>query len=71
MPEARVSRRAGRGKSASPVRRGESGPRSCVALSPTLPARKEYYVIESANPEVMGLDGAARSQVEYLYELAG
>src|SRR5690349_24682479 len=39
MPEARVSRRAGRGNSASPVRRGESGPRSCVAFSPTLPAR--------------------------------
>jgi hypothetical protein len=37
----------------------------------TVAARKEYYVIESANPEVMGLDGAARSQVEYLYELAG
>ena len=34
-------------------------------------APDEYYVIESANPEVMGLDGAARSQVEYLYELAG
>jgi acetylornithine deacetylase/succinyl-diaminopimelate desuccinylase-like protein len=33
-------------------------------------APDEYYVIESANPEVMGLDGAARSQVEYLYELA-
>src|ERR1017187_859469 len=38
MPEARAFRRAGRGKSASPVRRGESGPRSTVALSPTLPA---------------------------------
>ena len=38
MPEARVFRRAGRGKSASPVRRGESGSRSCIALSPTLPA---------------------------------
>jgi hypothetical protein len=36
MPEARASRRAGRGKSASPVRRGESGPH-LVARSPTLP----------------------------------
>ena len=34
MPEARVFRRAGRGKSASPVRRGESGSRnSCRLLS--------------------------------------
>ena len=30
-------RRAGRGKSASPVRRGESGSRAGVAFSPTLP----------------------------------
>ena len=38
MPEARVFRRAGRGKSAPPVRRGERGSRSCVASSPTPPA---------------------------------
>ena len=33
-------------------------------------APDEYYVIESANPKVQGMDGAARSYVEYLYELA-
>lgn len=34
-------------------------------------APDEYYVIESANPKVQGIDGAARSYVEYLYALAG
>ena len=33
-------------------------------------APDEYYVIESANPKVQGLDGAVQSYVEYLYELA-
>jgi len=33
-------------------------------------APNEYYVIESTNPKVQGLDGAVRSHVEYLYELA-
>ena len=33
-------------------------------------APDEYYVIESANPKVQGLDGAVFSHVEYLYELA-
>jgi acetylornithine deacetylase/succinyl-diaminopimelate desuccinylase-like protein len=33
-------------------------------------APDEYYVIESKNPKIQGMDGAARSQVEYLYELA-
>jgi acetylornithine deacetylase/succinyl-diaminopimelate desuccinylase-like protein len=33
-------------------------------------APDEYYVIESANPKVQGLDGATRSYVEYLYERA-
>jgi acetylornithine deacetylase/succinyl-diaminopimelate desuccinylase-like protein len=33
-------------------------------------APNEYYVIESKNPKVAGLDGAVRSHVEYLYELA-
>jgi len=33
-------------------------------------APDEYYVIQSANPKVQGMDGAVRSQVEYLYELA-
>jgi acetylornithine deacetylase/succinyl-diaminopimelate desuccinylase-like protein len=33
-------------------------------------APDEYYVIESKNPKVQGIDGAVRSQVEYLYELA-
>jgi acetylornithine deacetylase/succinyl-diaminopimelate desuccinylase-like protein len=33
-------------------------------------APDEYYVIESANPNIQGFDGAAMSFVEYLYELA-
>jgi acetylornithine deacetylase/succinyl-diaminopimelate desuccinylase-like protein len=33
-------------------------------------APDEYYVIESKNPKVQGLDGAALSYAEYLYELA-
>ena len=33
-------------------------------------APDEYYVIESGNPKVQGIDGATRSHVEYLYELA-
>ncbi|MGQ0586909.1 MAG: M20/M25/M40 family metallo-hydrolase [Gammaproteobacteria bacterium] len=33
-------------------------------------APDEYYVIESANPDVQGFDGATLSFVEYLYELA-
>jgi acetylornithine deacetylase/succinyl-diaminopimelate desuccinylase-like protein len=33
-------------------------------------APNEYYVIESTNPKVQGMDGAVRSHVEYLYELA-
>lgn len=33
-------------------------------------APNEYYVIESANPKIKGLDGAIRSHVDYLYELA-
>ena len=33
-------------------------------------APNEYYVIESNNPKVQGLEGAVRSHVEYLYELA-
>lgn len=33
-------------------------------------APDEYYVIESANPKVQGLDGATRSYAEFLYELA-
>jgi acetylornithine deacetylase/succinyl-diaminopimelate desuccinylase-like protein len=33
-------------------------------------APNEYYVIESSNPRVQGIDGAVRSHVEYLYELA-
>jgi acetylornithine deacetylase/succinyl-diaminopimelate desuccinylase-like protein len=30
----------------------------------------EYFLIDSANPKVNGLDGAVRSHVDYLYELA-
>ena len=33
-------------------------------------APDEYYVIESKNPKVQGIDGAVRSHVEYLYEMA-
>jgi acetylornithine deacetylase/succinyl-diaminopimelate desuccinylase-like protein len=33
-------------------------------------APDEYLVIESSNPKVQGIDGAARSYAEYLYELA-
>jgi acetylornithine deacetylase/succinyl-diaminopimelate desuccinylase-like protein len=33
-------------------------------------APDEYYVIESANPKIQGLDGAVFSYVEYLFELA-
>ena len=33
-------------------------------------APNEYYVIESTNPNVQGMDGAVRSYVEYLYEVA-
>jgi acetylornithine deacetylase/succinyl-diaminopimelate desuccinylase-like protein len=33
-------------------------------------APDEYYVIESQNPSVRGLDGAVRSHVECLYEVA-
>lgn len=33
-------------------------------------APNEYYVIESSHPKVQGLDGAVKSHVEYLYELA-
>jgi acetylornithine deacetylase/succinyl-diaminopimelate desuccinylase-like protein len=33
-------------------------------------APNEYYVIDSTNPKIAGLNGAVRSHVEYLYELA-
>jgi di/tripeptidase len=33
-------------------------------------APDEYYVIESNNPKVSGIDGAVRSFVDCLYELA-
>ena len=33
-------------------------------------APDEYYVIESANPKIQGLDGATFSFVEYFFELA-
>src|SRR6266704_2883520 len=34
-------------------------------------APDEYYLIESTTPNVQGFDGAVRSYVEYLYEVAG
>ena len=33
-------------------------------------APDEYFVIDSTNPKVMGFDGAARSFVDYLFELS-
>src|SRR4051812_3941510 len=33
-------------------------------------APDEYYVIDSSNPKVQGIEGATRSYVEFLYELA-
>ena len=33
-------------------------------------APDEYYVIESKNEKVQGIDGAVRSFVEYLYQVA-
>ena len=33
-------------------------------------APDEYYVVESKNPKIQGMDGAVRSHVEYLYEIA-
>jgi acetylornithine deacetylase/succinyl-diaminopimelate desuccinylase-like protein len=33
-------------------------------------APDEYYVIESSNPKVQGIDGGVRSYVEYLFEVA-
>jgi hypothetical protein len=32
-------------------------------------APDEYYVIESKNPKVQGMDGAVRSYAEFLFEL--
>jgi len=33
-------------------------------------APDEYWVVESANPKVAGMDGAVRSYVEFFYALA-
>jgi acetylornithine deacetylase/succinyl-diaminopimelate desuccinylase-like protein len=33
-------------------------------------APNEYYVIESSNPKIAGIDAATKSYVEYLFELA-
>jgi len=33
-------------------------------------APDEYYIIESSNPKVQGMDGVVRGHVEYLHELA-
>src|SRR2546428_12025368 len=33
-------------------------------------APNEYYVVASKNPKVQGMDGAVRSFVDYLFELA-
>jgi len=34
-------------------------------------APDEYYLVESTNPKIQGIDGAVRSFVDYLYGLAG
>jgi len=34
-------------------------------------APDEYYVVESSNPKIQGMDGAVLSFVEYLFELGG
>jgi hypothetical protein len=33
-------------------------------------APDEYYLIESSNPKIQGMDGATLSHVQFLYELA-
>jgi hypothetical protein len=33
-------------------------------------APDEYYLVDSKNPNVQGMDGAVRSFVKYLYEIA-
>jgi hypothetical protein len=33
-------------------------------------APDEYWIVESANPRVAGMDGAVRSYVDFLYALA-
>jgi acetylornithine deacetylase/succinyl-diaminopimelate desuccinylase-like protein len=33
-------------------------------------APDEYYLVESSNPKIQGIDGAVRSFVDYLYDLA-
>jgi acetylornithine deacetylase/succinyl-diaminopimelate desuccinylase-like protein len=33
-------------------------------------APDEYYVIESSNPKIQGFDGAVKSHVDFLFELA-
>ena len=39
-------------------------------LRPVRGAPDEYFLIDSANPKVAGLDGAVRSFVDLLYTLA-
>ncbi len=34
-------------------------------------APNEYYVIESTNPKIQGYDGAAKSHLDFMYEIAG
>src|SRR5262245_65510879 len=34
------------------------------------PAPDEYYVIEATHPKIQGIDGAVRSYVDYLFEVA-
>ena len=41
----------------------------CGRLLPSAHAPDEYFLIDSANPKVAGLDGAVRSFVDLLYTL--
>lgn len=50
----------------SPARRSSSPPATSALATPAGPhAPDEYYVIESANPNVHGFDGAVMSFMEY------
>ena len=42
---------------------------SALVMAAALMPPDEYYVIESTNPKIQGLDGSVFSFVEYLFEL--
>jgi hypothetical protein len=69
-----LSRRTFLGTSLATGARGSRRPpdREHLGLGHGLRAHApdEYFLIESQNPKVTGLDGAIRSYVDYLYALA-